>query len=391
MSRNKKPADFPSLVSLFLEKLADFQYHLSGYDHVWDILFSAAEDRPRHVRIIKYRETRYLFHVDGNSCNLEITPKGKIIPSDSPAFSGGMGPWGIDPEPSWRPLFEGMYKWTERVKKDWIRAAWEIEQLYPLRRRTGTIPNSLVRASLPAVYRLDREIGEQARDTFIGLVESGYFNRNDKTTVKSMTARDFFHYCRIAYRAGKRPEDTLDESLSGREMYERYADGRHEGLLDIDETSPEEFAAWIDGTHPKRTTGGHPWEIKRGGNTTHIDMYVMRPPYQKEGFQIMLRAAALGRLAETLRMLLAIHGEGLPITLDDAEGVRKRLLGQDNIGILPEYETPHRAQQLFDKSKDVYDVLHLADLGRYKRRLTRFITWVPLPLFVPLDPGRNNF
>lgn len=33
----------------------------------------------------------------------------------------------------------------------------------------------------------------------------------------------------------------------------RFADGRHEGLLDIDEDSTDEFGDWIDGTHPKRS------------------------------------------------------------------------------------------------------------------------------------------
>jgi hypothetical protein len=46
-------------------------------------------------------------------------------------------------------------------------------------------------------------------------------------------------------------------------MYRLYADGRHEGLLDIDEDAKQEFSDWIDGKHPKRTSGGHPWEIKR--------------------------------------------------------------------------------------------------------------------------------
>jgi hypothetical protein len=29
-------------------------------------------------------------------------------------------------------------------------------------------------------------------------------------------------------------------------------DGRHEGLLDIAPDSPQEFADWLDGVHPKR-------------------------------------------------------------------------------------------------------------------------------------------
>jgi hypothetical protein len=65
--------------------------------------------------------------------------------------------------------------------------------------------------------------------------------------------------------AAARKEDKVDKSLSGLEMYKKYADGRHEGLLEIDPNSAQEFSDWIDGKHPRRSTGGHPWEIKRGG------------------------------------------------------------------------------------------------------------------------------
>jgi hypothetical protein len=114
----------------------------------------------------------------------------------------------------------------------------------------------------------------------------------ENTEVSSMTAADYFQYCRIAYIAGKRKDETVDESLSGREMYCRYADGRHEGILDIDPASKQEFADRIDGTHPKRGAGGHPWEIKRGGNTTHIDLAVSRPSvYRREAFKVGVKTS----------------------------------------------------------------------------------------------------
>jgi hypothetical protein len=65
-------------------------------------------------------------------------------------------------------------------------------------------------------------------------VENGFFSREENSTVETMNAGDFFRYCRIAYLAGRRPDDAVDERLTGRELYRRYADGRHEGLLDID-------------------------------------------------------------------------------------------------------------------------------------------------------------
>ena len=137
-----------------------------------------------------------------------------------------------------------------------------------------------------------------------------------------MTANDFFEYCKIAYIAGQVKGDHVDTQLSGRQMYERYADGRDDGLLEISGDSSDEFATWIDGTHPKKRIGGHPWEIKRGGNTTHIDLYVSRPRYgQKEGFVVTLCGRSFNRLKETICMFLAIYEAGLPITIDDPEGI----------------------------------------------------------------------
>ncbi len=207
--------------------------------------------------------------------------------------------------------------------------------------------------------------------------------RRENTEVASMSANDYFNYCRIAYIAGKRKDDIIDESMSGRDMYARHADGRHEGLLDIDPNSEEEFAAWIDHDHPKRAGGGHPWEIKRGGNTTHINLSVSRPLYRKKGFDVQLCGESIGRMVETMQMLLAIHNAGLPITIANPEGVRKRLLAQDNIGIIPSYDSLHRANQRFPREQDVFDVIYYRDLGRFKRRISPFITWRPLPILRP--------
>src|SRR5690606_35595761 len=146
------------------------------------------------------------------------------------------------------------------------------------------------------------------------------------------------------------------------------ADGRHEGLLEINPNSTTEFADWIDGKHQKRSRGGHPWEIKRGGNTTHIDLSVSRPSYDNTNFTVSLGRAPISRLKETICMFLGIHAARLPISSSDPEGIRKRLLAQDNIGIFPFYNSLHRADQYFHQHDDAYDVLYFEDLGKYKRR-----------------------
>jgi hypothetical protein len=57
---------------------------------------------------------------------------------------------------------------------------------------------------------------------------------------------------------------------------------------------------------------------------------------------------------------------------------------QDNIGIIPSHASLHRANQHFGQDKDVFDVMHFDDLGRFKRRIIPFITWESLPILRPM-------
>ncbi len=366
-----------------VKELDAFSYELSVLDHVWNVLFPD-QGKWHHLHVNKYRRTFYITHINGDGGALEVEPKKGVRAMDSMGASfyslENHGPLAA----VWKQLIASALKWLKVVRKDWIKANKRIQAEYPLHYRYGIAPNALIRASLTDIYRLDKELGKGRTRKLVNLVENGFFLKAENTEVSSMTASDYFKYCKIAYIAGKRKGDTVDGSLSGREMYRRYADGRHEGLLDIDPSSGQEFADWIDGKHPKKGMGGHPWEIKRGGNTTHIDLSVSRPSlYRKEGFKVELRGESIGRMVETMRMFLAIHEAGLPISIVNPEGVRKRLLAQDNIGIIPSYASLHRANQYFRQDEDVFDVLYYGDLGRFKRRITPFITWEPLPILRP--------
>lgn len=366
----------------FLHELERFEYATSCLDHIWNVYLPDRQGRWNQLRITKYRSTFYLFQIDGDLPGLEVA--GKKVGAMDP-FGGSTSPFVVEADDAaWDDLLAAGRAWLKKVGKDWIRANKDVQSGYPLDRRYGIVPHALVRASLKDWFRVDVEIGKRRCRKFIRLVEDGYFLRDCNTKVDAMSASDFFDYCRIAYVAAQRKDDRVDESLTGRKMYERYADGRHEGLLDIDENSPEEFADWLDGQHPKRRGGGHPWEIKRGGNTTHINLAVYRPLHgEKQGYRIELCGASFTRLAETVKMFLALTDASKPIAIADPEGIRSRLLAQDNIGIVPGHNMLHRANQRFPAHQQVYDVLHYRTLGRYKRRLDPFIVWEPLPILKP--------
>lgn len=375
------------IIYTFLRKLENYDYTLSGTDHIWNLLFKKQTGKWNYLHITKYRKTFYISLINGNCGTLEVEPEKNIKIMDRGGFSHPRSFYDNEPlMEKWAHIISFAHKWLKFAEKNWIRANKQIQEEYPLQYRYGSVPNSLIRESLRDFYRIDKELGKTRTKKIIGLIENGFFNTRENTVAESLTVAKYFEYCRIAYIAGKRKDDKINKSLSGKEMYKLYADGRHEGLIDIDLNSEQEFADWIDGKHPKKYGGGHPWEIKRGGNTTHIDLIVRRPLlYPQDGFEVELRGESIGRMSETLKMFLAICDAKLPITIANPTSVRKRLLGQDNIGIIPKYSSSHRANQHFKSSEDVFDVMHYDDLGRYKRRITPFIRWESLPIFKPRD------
>ncbi len=366
----------------FLKEIQEFDYSLSGRDHLWKVLFKGNDEKWHYVHIVKYQDIFFISQIDGEIGTLEVNLSGSVKIVDS-GFQSRSKPIDEDDMEAWKHLISSARKWLMVVKKDWIKASRQVQKEYPLNYRHGIVPGCIVKELLFDAYDLADELGKSKTKKIIRLIEDGIFSREEKILAHSMTAERYFEYCRIAYIAGAREEDKIDKSLSGREMYKKYADNRHEGLLDISPDSEQEFADWIDGSHPKKSGGGHPWEIKRGGNTTHIDLSVFRPPYREEGFIVQLHGESLGRMVETMRMILAIYDAGLPITMANPESVRSRLIGQDNIGIIPKYDNLHRANQYFHPKENVFDVVHYDDFGRSKRGIAPFISWEALPILKP--------
>ncbi len=114
-----------------------------------------------------------------------------------------------------------------------------------------------------------------------------------------MTSVLFFRCCQMGYAANHYEGS---DTLSPKELYRKYADMRDEGLLDIDENSPKAFAHWLK----HRPGGGHPWEVCRGGNSTHVSLFVRK---EDAGFYFDVAGKSWGRSIETIKFFLAIHYE----------------------------------------------------------------------------------
>ena len=241
--------------------------------------------------------------------------------------------------------------------------------------RFGVVPKAIIWKYYPDTYRVDTELGKTPVRDFIKHVRAYRFREEYGGQHQQMTLALFLRYCKVAYLANADRFKGAIEGMSGLEMYRRLADGRDEGLTELPAKSADAFAKWY---HSGRG-GGHPWEIYRGGNTTHIDLGVNE---RQKGWSVYLGGSSTRRMAETVRIALALVESGLPVEIHDADHLMLRLLGTDNVGIIPDYVMNHRAADHFDEADKVFDCTHLYDLPRYNRILP-FITWKPL---APLRP-----
>jgi hypothetical protein len=174
---------------------------------------------------------------------------------------------------------------------------------------------------------------------------------NKKNYLQEMTAGQFFDYCRMGYEANNYFKG---KEMSGLEMYNAFADGRHEGLTGIDPDSAKAFANW----YSKDLRGGHPWEICRGGNSTHISLYVQKKI--NEGWNLRLTGSSSTRVNETVKFAIALYKNHVPFELSDAEEIYNMVCGTDYIGIVPEEVFPRYCHSLFSEEDErIIDFMNL--------------------------------
>ena len=144
----------------------------------------------------------------------------------------------------------------------------------------------------------------------------------------------------------------IDE-LTPKELYYRHADGRDEGLNDVPEDSAEAFSTWY---HDRKRFGGHPWEVCRGGNSTHISL---RPCNDDRGWWFTLAGSSIGRSIETIKFYLALMTLNIPVYLHNGFEIVAMVTGQDWIGIVPEGVIPRYCDSYFPNEGKMLQFMNL--------------------------------
>ena len=168
--------------------------------------------------------------------------------------------------------------------------------------------------------------------------------------LKEMTANDFYRFCALGYTANNYD----GQAFAPKAQYYRHADGRDDGLKKIDPDSAEAFADWLE----NREKGGHPWEVCRGGNSTHVSLYVGLGRVAEGCYHLALAAKSYGRCVEAIKFYLALKHAGLPVIIYGAEFIKKRLLGLERVGIVPNEVMPFYCHSRFP-GEDVDSFRHL--------------------------------
>ena len=274
---------------------------------------------------------------------------------------------------------------------------------YPF--RTGVIRRSIVWDQQPEWKERAMEgLRPEELAAYKKLLTNGANDERKLVKLKTMTANDFFRACSIGYHACG--YDGLTD-LNGAELplidqYFAHADGRDEGLSGrghglnagpgIDFDDPAEWDKWY---HHREQHGGHPWEVCRGGNSTHVDLFVRdsrdsadwklrlgkisesEAEEEKQNGGYFFTVAGKHRGAEAIRFYLALHAAGLPVTVDDAAELLARFEASDYIGIVPHDVIPRYCEGMFpEKYGRVIDFTHV-----YQDEDEWFdqIIWLPEP------------
>lgn len=237
-------------------------------------------------------------------------------------------------------LIEELIEWLSekvkdtisRIKKDMPGFNKYISKNLSYQRKYGRIPRNEYWKIFPEEGQI---LKEAFTDESIAILEKiAEQSAEDKTVLgtRKVSAGDFFRFCEICYDANEYFKGK--EKQTPREKYIAMADGRDCGLTKLDVESESAFAKWYKNDS---NCGGHPWEICRGGNSTHISLYL----YQVENYwKLRLAGCSQGRAIETVKMALALYKNNIPFDLEKAEEILKMIKGIDFIGIVPEKIIP---------------------------------------------------
>lgn len=228
-----------------------------------------------------------------------------------------------------------------------------IERRLPLRSRVGRVRRWLTwpASSKPPLTNLQMRRLEEAW-------KQGMAARD----LRSLSLQQYLGITAIAYDAAF----PKLRRLSAREKFDRKADRRHGGMLDLPAHDARAFLRW----HRSRSwLGAHPFEIV----FAHPDGVLLSPFLRKGRWRFSLRAEHLGQYVMLARMATALGESGIPFELSRPEELFAALRGEDWVEIGP-----------------FYGQLSLSELRTRRREAVGLVEWEPIPRLDPVSAKKRK-
>lgn len=196
--------------------------------------------------------------------------------------------------------------------------------------------------------------------------EISYFikNASDKQNnrIKNMTSGKYFDYVGLIYK--KLGYEIGD--LTNKQLYLKYADGRDEGLSELDENSSIEFDKWYS---DNSRFGGHPWEIIRGHSFVRVNLVVC---HDELGYYLSLDGSKILRKTEIAQIFNVLNENCIPVQIYDVDLIKDAFNGEDYIGIVPDNILPIACGGYFKKYNPL-EFAHIED-----ENMLKYIKWESL-------------
>ncbi|MDR0592943.1 MAG: hypothetical protein LBG60_06745 [Bifidobacteriaceae bacterium] len=144
--------------------------------------------------------------------------------------------------------------------------------------------------------------------------------------------------------------------------------------MSVPEDDPAAFANWV--LH-RTQRGGHPFEIMRGGNSTHVSLHVdRRDGDEANGFNLWLDGK--NRIPEVVRSANALAAAGLAVQVGDRDATLGVLTGDGWAHIVPQGAAPRYWWYLFPGENPDYYINIPRDFTRSQTlRLIHRALWYP--------------
>ncbi len=200
-------------------------------------------------------------------------------------------------------LFQEIGKLTPFLQKD----ASLVKKLVPYDLRTGRIPGKYVMKEL---------MSEEEKESILQKYKE---HENQKLKIDKISLDDYLKTVAICYRAafGRKTK-----WLSPRQMYERWADGRHGGMLDLtDSSDQDEFKKWYES---RDWQGGHPFEIIFSHHNYGISLWPPSTGHNQYGVSV----GTIAYVEKYLAMISVLIKQEIPFQTDCLEDTLQYLIGE---------------------------------------------------------------